>query len=82
MKQTYLYLWYPDSTKKLSETDIMNIVESLIDNILVIGRVIQQTVGMYIVYKLCHSFRRRGPWYVYMQLLSSISGHYFLVHDI
>jgi hypothetical protein len=51
MKQTFLYLWYPfnkitsDSTTKFSETDIINMLQSLIDNIVVIfgGRVFQQT---------------------------------------
>ena len=38
---------HSDSTKKISETDIMNMLEFLIDNIFVIfgGRVFQQTVG-------------------------------------
>ena len=37
-----------DSTKKFSETDIINMLEFLIDNIFVIfgGRVFQQTVGI------------------------------------
>ena len=37
---------YSDSTKKFSETDIINMLEFLIDNIYVIfyGRVFQQTV--------------------------------------
>jgi hypothetical protein len=58
MKQTYLYLWYPlfqakkkttsDSTTKFSETDIINMLQSLIDNIVVIfgGRVFQPTDGI------------------------------------
>jgi hypothetical protein len=39
---------HSDSTKKFSETDIINMLEFLIDNIFVIfgGRVFQQTVGM------------------------------------
>ena len=38
-----------DSTKKLSETDIINMLEFLIDNIFVMfdGRVFQQTVGIH-----------------------------------
>jgi hypothetical protein len=38
---------HSDSTKKFSETDIINMLEFLIDNIFVIfgGRVFQQTVG-------------------------------------
>ena len=37
-----------DSTKKFSETDIINMLECLIDNIFVIfgGHVIRQTVGI------------------------------------
>ena len=39
---------HSDSTKKLSETDIISMLEILIDNILVVfgGRVFQQTVGI------------------------------------
>jgi hypothetical protein len=39
---------HSDSTKKLSETDIINMLEFLIDNIFVIfgGRVFQQTVDI------------------------------------
>jgi len=39
---------HSDSTKKLSETDIINMLEFLIDNIFVIfgGRVFQQIVGI------------------------------------
>ena len=39
---------HSDSTKKFSETDIVNMLEFLIDNIFVIfgGRVFQQTVGI------------------------------------
>jgi hypothetical protein len=39
---------HSDSTKKLSETDIINMLEFLIDNIFVIfaGRVFQLTVGI------------------------------------
>jgi hypothetical protein len=39
---------HSDSTKKFSETDIINLLEFLIDNIFVIlgGRVFQQTVGI------------------------------------
>ena len=39
---------HSDSTKKFSETDIINMLEFLIDNIFVIfgGRVFQQTVGI------------------------------------
>jgi hypothetical protein len=63
MKQTNLYLWYilcqaqwdrcdqrnhQDPAKKFSETNIINMLELLIDNIFVIfgGRVFQQTVGI------------------------------------
>ena len=39
---------HSDSSKKLSETDIISMLEILIDNILVVfgGRVFQQTVGI------------------------------------
>ena len=39
---------HSDSTKKFSETDIINMLEFLIDSIIVIfvGRVFQQTVGI------------------------------------
>jgi hypothetical protein len=39
---------HSDSTKKFSETDVINMLEFLIDNIFVIlgGRVFQQTVGI------------------------------------
>jgi hypothetical protein len=43
-----LYKKQSDSTKKFSETNIINMLEFLIDNIFVIfgGRVFQQTVGI------------------------------------
>ena len=46
--RSYFVKNYSDSTKKFSETDIINMLEFLIDNIFVIfgGRVFQQTVGM------------------------------------
>ena len=46
--RSYFVKKHSDSTKKISETDIINILESLIDNIFVIfgGRVFQQTVGI------------------------------------
>jgi len=39
---------HSDSSKKLSETDIISMLEFLIDNILVVfgGRVFQQTIGI------------------------------------
>ena len=39
---------HSDSTKKFSETDIINMLEFLIDSIIVIfvGRIFQQTVGI------------------------------------
>jgi hypothetical protein len=42
------FYYHSDSIKKFSETDIINMLEFLIDNIFVIfgGRVFQQTVGM------------------------------------
>ena len=44
----YFVTNHSDSTKKFSETDIINMLEFLIDNIFVIfgGRVFQQTVGI------------------------------------
>jgi hypothetical protein len=44
--RSYFVSNHSDSTKKLSETDIINMLEFLIDNIIVIfgGRVFQQTV--------------------------------------
>ena len=44
----YFVKHHSDSTKKLSETDIFNILELLIDSILAMfgGRVFQQTVGI------------------------------------
>jgi hypothetical protein len=44
----YFVKHYSDSTKKLSETDIFNMLEFLMDNIFVMfgGRVFQQTVGI------------------------------------
>ena len=46
--RSYFVKNYSDSTKKFSETDIINMLEFLIDNIFVIfgGRVFQQTVGI------------------------------------
>ena len=43
-----MYKKHSDSTKKFSETNIINMLEFLIDNIFVIfgGRVFQQTVGI------------------------------------
>jgi hypothetical protein len=54
--RSYFVKKHSDSTKKFSETDIINILEFLIDNIfLMFGeRVFQQTYG----YKLCSSSRR------------------------
>ena len=42
------FYYHSDSIKKFSETDIINMLEFLIDNIFVIfgGRVFQQTVDM------------------------------------
>ena len=44
----YFVKHHSDSTKKFSETNIINMLESLIDNIFVMfgGRVFQQTVGI------------------------------------
>ena len=46
--RSYFVKHYSDSTKKLSETDIFNMLEFLMDNIFVMfgGRVFQQTVGI------------------------------------
>jgi hypothetical protein len=46
--RSYFVQNHSDSTKMFSETDIINILEVLIDNIFVIfgGRVFQQTVGI------------------------------------
>jgi hypothetical protein len=45
---SYFVKHHSDATKKFSETDIINTLEILIDNIFVIfgGRVFQQTVGI------------------------------------
>jgi hypothetical protein len=50
--RSYFVKMHSDSTKKFSETDIINMLEFLIDNIFVIfgGRAFQQTVG----YNLCN----------------------------
>jgi hypothetical protein len=47
--RSYFVKNHSDSTKRLSETDIINMLECLIDNIFVIfgGRVFQQTVGIH-----------------------------------
>ena len=57
---------HSDSTNKFTETDIINMLEFLIDNIFVIfgGRVFQQTVGIPIGHKLCSSSRRLVPLFV------------------
>ena len=46
--RSYFVKNHSDSTKKFSETDIIHMLEFLIDNIFVIfgGRVFQQTVGI------------------------------------
>ena len=46
--RSYFVKMHSDSAKKFSETDIINMLEYLIDNIFVIfgGRVFQQTVGI------------------------------------
>jgi hypothetical protein len=46
--RSYFVKHHSDSTKKCSATDIINMLEFLIDNIFVMfgGRVFQQTVGM------------------------------------
>ena len=51
---------HSDSTKKFSETDIINMLEILIDNILVMfgGREFKQTITWY---KLCSTSRRLVP---------------------
>jgi hypothetical protein len=45
---SFFFLSHSDSTKKFSETDIINMLEFLIDNIFAMfgGRVFQQTVGI------------------------------------
>ena len=55
--RSYFVKHQSDSTKKLSETDIFNMLEFLIDNIFVMfgGRVFQQTVGITYWYQLCSS---------------------------
>jgi hypothetical protein len=47
--RSYFVKHHSDSTKKFSETDILNMVEFLIDNIFVLfgGLVFQQTVGIH-----------------------------------
>ena len=49
-----------DSTKKFAETDIINMLEFLIDNIFVMfgERIYPQTVGITYGYKLCSSSRQ------------------------
>ena len=46
--RSYFVKYHSDSTNKFSATDIINMLEALIDNIFVIfgGRVFQQTVGI------------------------------------
>ena len=63
--RSYFVKHQSDSTKKLSETDIFNMLEFLIDNIFVMfgGRVFQQTVGITYWYQLCSS-RRLVPLFV------------------
>ena len=48
MNRSYFVKKYYDSTKKFSETDIINMLELLIESIFVIfdGRVFQQTFGI------------------------------------
>ena len=48
--RSYFVKHQSDSTKKLSETDIFNTLEFLIDNIFAMfgGRVFQQTIGIHI----------------------------------
>ena len=52
-----------DSTKKLSEADIINMLEFLIDNIFVMfdGRVCQQTVSILLVTKCAHLLADYSP---------------------
>ena len=63
--RSYFVKHQSDSTKKLSETDIFNMLEFLIDNIFVMfgGRVFQQTVGITYGYQVCSS-RRLVPLFV------------------
>jgi len=58
---------HSDSTKKFSETDIINMLEFFIDNIFVIfgGCVFQQTVSITHWYKLCFSSRRLVPLFLW-----------------
>ena len=67
--RSYFVKHQSDSTKKLSETDIFNMLEFLIDNIFVMfgGRVFQQTVGITYWYQLCSS-RRLVPLFVWGRL--------------
>ena len=60
--RSYFVKHYSDSTKKLSEADIFNMVEFLMDNIFAMfgGRVFQHTYG----YKLCSSSHRQIPLFV------------------
>jgi hypothetical protein len=54
MDRSYFVKKYSDSTKKFSETDIINMLELLIESIFVIfvGRVFQQTFGISMCTKL------------------------------
>ena len=63
--RSYVVEHLADPIKKFSETDIINMLECLIDNIFVIfgGLALQQTVHTY-VYKLCSSPRHLVPLFV------------------
>ena len=72
--RSYFVKHQSDSTKKLSETDIFNMLEFLIDNIFVMfgGRVFQQTVGITYRYQLSSS-RRLVPLFVWGRLHTEAS---------
>jgi hypothetical protein len=63
--RSYFVKYHSDSTKKFSETDIFNMLEFVIDNILVMlgGRIFQQTdlwVQMIFLFSPTCSFIRTG----------------------
>ena len=72
--RSYFVIHHSDSTKKLSETDIFNMLEFLIDDIFVIfgGRVLQDSRHTY-GYQLCSSSRRLVPLFVWGRLHTGAS---------
>jgi hypothetical protein len=64
--RSYFVKHHSDSTKKFSETNIINMLESLIDNIFVMfgGRVYSTDSRHTYGYKLCSSSRRLVPLFV------------------